>query len=299
MLNTPLPMTFRINGSGKFADELRNKLESNFMSHFAEGPVTVRGSFCVPLGLRRELCRQPACERRHASVLTAPHRPPAPALPAPQIDGEAVDPPRALPWYPSNLAWQCNFSRMQLRKLPILEGLHEFIKRENEAGSITRQEAVSMVPPLFLDVQPHHRVLDMCAAPGSKTAQLLEMLHASGAEPGGVVIANDADAQRCNLLTHQTKRMCSPALLITNHEAQLFPALPNLDAASPEATYLFDRILCDVPCSGDGTIRKAPDIWGRWTPANGNGLHSLQLRITLRWAARLSCWARCMLHAAA
>lgn len=37
-----------------------------------------------------------------------------------------------------------------------------------------------MVPPLFLDVQPHHRVLDMCAAPGSKTFQLLEMLHAGG-----------------------------------------------------------------------------------------------------------------------
>ena len=46
---------------------------------------------------------------------------------------------------------------------------------------------------------------------------------------------------------------------------------------------LFDRILCDVPCSGDGTMRKAPDIWRRWGVGNGNGLHSLQLRITLRW----------------
>lgn len=35
-------------------------------------------------------------------------------------------------------------------------------------GNITRQEAVSMLPPLFLDVEPHHVVLDMCAAPGSK-----------------------------------------------------------------------------------------------------------------------------------
>lgn len=38
-----------------------------------------------------------------------------------------------------------------------------------------------MIPPLVLDVQPHHKILDMCAAPGSKTAQLIEMLH-SGAE---------------------------------------------------------------------------------------------------------------------
>ena len=51
-----------------------------------------------------------------------------------------------------------SFSRGQLRKLPILAEIHELLKRENEAGSITRQEAVSMVPPLFLGVQPHHRV---------------------------------------------------------------------------------------------------------------------------------------------
>ncbi len=41
----------------------------------------------------------------------------------------------------------------------------------------------------------------------------------------GVVIANDADAQRCNLLTHQTKRMCSPALMVVNHDATQLPIL--------------------------------------------------------------------------
>lgn len=53
-----------------------------------------------------------------------------------------------------------------------------------------------------------------------------------------------------------------------------------------EDTMLFDRILADVPCSGDGTMRKAPDIWRRWSVNNGNGLHNLQLRIALQ-AARL------------
>lgn len=35
----------------------------------------------------------------------------------------------------------------------------------------------------------------------------------------------------------------------------------------------FDRILCDVPCSGDGTLRKNPDIWPKWNAANGANLH--------------------------
>jgi 16S rRNA C967 or C1407 C5-methylase (RsmB/RsmF family) len=74
------------------------------------------------------------------------------------MGGEDVQPPQPLPWYPRNLAWQMAFSRAQLRKLDGLTQVHEFMKRENEGGGITRQEAVSMIPPLFLDVQPHHLV---------------------------------------------------------------------------------------------------------------------------------------------
>lgn len=118
----------------------------------------------------------------------------------------------------------------------------------------------------------------MCAAPGSKTAQLLEALHAGEGVPSGFVVANDADAQRCNLLTHQTKRICSPCLIVTNHGAERYPGVGPKDGEPLK----FDRILCDVPCSGDGTMRKAPDIWRRWNVASGNGLHCLQLKIALK-----------------
>ncbi|XP_020537968.1 RNA cytosine-C(5)-methyltransferase NSUN2 isoform X2 [Jatropha curcas] len=181
---------------------------------------------------------------------------------------------------------------------------HEFLKLENEIGNITRQEAVSMVPPLFLDVRPDHFVLDMCAAPGSKTFQLLEIIYQSikqGSLPDGMIIANDLDVQRCNLLIHQTKRMCTANLIVTNNEAQQFPgcrANKNSTKASeiefepPINQLLFDRVLCDVPCSGDGTLRKAPDLWRKWNSGMGNGLHSLQVQIAMRGLSLLKVGGR-------
>jgi len=69
------------------------------------------------------------------------------------------------------------------------------------------------------------QILDTCAAPGSKTVQMLEMLHEGAGLPSGFVVANDSETQRCNLLVHHTKRMHSPALVVTNHDASAFPLL--------------------------------------------------------------------------
>ena len=86
-----------------------------------------------------------------------------------------------------------------------------------------------MVPPLLLAPEPHHLVLDACASPGSKTAQLIEAVGGGGcgggrgADPKGAVVANDRDARRCNMLCHQVKRLASPALLVTCHDASTFP----------------------------------------------------------------------------
>lgn len=258
-LRTPLPAAFRINSSSQFCADIRSQLENDFMKSL-KAEVTEGGG-----------------------------------------EVEAI---RPLPWYPDNLAWHSNFSRMQLRKNQTLERFHEFLKLENEIGNITRQEAVSMVPPLFLDVSPNHFVLDMCAAPGSKTFQLLEIIYQStkpGSLPDGMVIANDLDVQRCNLLIHQTKRMCTANLIVTNNEAQHFPgcrANKNFSKASeielepPISQLLFDRVLCDVPCSGDGTLRKAPDLWRKWNSGMGNGLHPLQIQIAMRGLSLLKVGGR-------
>uniref|UniRef100_A0A4W4GRR7 tRNA (cytosine(34)-C(5))-methyltransferase n=1 Tax=Electrophorus electricus TaxID=8005 RepID=A0A4W4GRR7_ELEEL len=234
-----------------------------------------------------------------------------------EIDGQKIEAPQALRWYPDDLAWHTNMSRKILRKSPLLEKFHQFLVSETESGNISRQEAVSMIPPLLLKIEPHHKILDMCAAPGSKTAQLIEMLHADmdsrktkSLSPSlhfipflllshmhsfllshGFVIANDVDNKRCYLLVHQAKRLNSPCIMVVNHDASCIPRL-QLEHDGKKEVLFYDRVLCDVPCSGDGTMRKNIDVWKKWTTSNGLQLHGLQLRIAVRGVEQLAVGGR-------
>ena len=152
-------------------------------------------------------------------------------------------------------AYQLCLDRQTIRRNPKLEPFHEWLKVQSHAGFITRQETVSMLPPVILDVEPHHMVMDMCAAPGSKTSQLLEIVNLPSKEhdlePTGCVVANDSDSKRAYMLVHQIKRINSPAVFITSCDAQFFPLIR--DEAHPTEG-IFDRVLADVPCTGDGKL---------------------------------------------
>ncbi|KYN33108.1 tRNA (cytosine-5-)-methyltransferase CG6133 [Trachymyrmex septentrionalis] len=199
----------------------------------------------------------------------------------------------SLPFYPEELAWQLQLTRKDIRRSEAYFRLHNFLIAETNNGSISRQEVVSMVPPLVLDVKSSHKVLDMCAAPGSKTAQLIEMIHADEENPPeGFVIANDVDNNRCYMLVHQAKRLNSPNILITNHDSSIMPNFMITKPDGTKDTLKFDRILADVPCSGDGTMRKNPDIWCKWSPANGSNLHGIQYRIAKRGLELLAVGGR-------
>uniref|UniRef100_A0A3B4WSA8 tRNA (cytosine(34)-C(5))-methyltransferase n=1 Tax=Seriola lalandi dorsalis TaxID=1841481 RepID=A0A3B4WSA8_SERLL len=210
-----------------------------------------------------------------------------------EIDGQKIEAPQALSWYPDDQAWHTNMSRKIIRKSPLLEKFHQFLVSETESGNISRQEAVSMIPPLLLKIEPHHKILDMCAAPGSKTAQLIEMLHADMDVPfpEGFVIANDVDNKRCYLLVHQAKRLNSPCIMVVNHDASCIPTL-HINSDGKKDVLFYDRILCDVPCSGDGTMRKNIDVWKKWTTSNSLHLHGLQLRIAVRGVEQLAVGGR-------
>jgi len=197
-------------------------------------------------------------------------------------------------FYPDKLLYELPLAREVLRKDRILASIHKFVQKSNDSGLLTRQEIVSMIPPLLLDVKPHHKIYDACAAPGSKTAQLLEFglkeLHGKNVTLNpGFVIANDADDSRANMLAHQMSRFNYGC--IVNHDAQNFPTLhyqagtsafKSLDISNFDNRVYFDRIVCDVPCSSDAAIRKIPKKWETWDPIDGAALHPLQLKILLR-----------------
>lgn len=234
-----------------------------------------------------------------------------------KYEDEFVEPPRPVSWYPDQLAWSMTTPKNVIRRFAPFASFQKFLVAETDVGNISRQEVVSMIPPLLIDARPGMTVLDMCAAPGSKSAQLMELLHAGeedaiaqvteqikngpvGPEPlgpeglnddgrsTGLLIANDSDYKRAHMLIHQMKRLSSPNLIVTNHDATMFPSiklppLPTADGGKPQNRYLkFDRILADVPCSGDGTARKNVGVWKDWTPGNALGLYSTQARILVR-----------------
>lgn len=230
-----------------------------------------------------------------------------PAITAMDFEGQPVEPPKAVEAFPDELVWDMKTHKKIVRRHAPFADFQKFLVAEAASGNISRQEVVSMIPPHFLDVKPGMVVLDMCAAPGSKSAQLAEMIHgdeeervrkaANNESPNtddggdysddgrstGLLIANDTDYKRAGMLVHQVKRLNFPNLIVTQHDASIYPSIELPSAPNGKKQYLkYDRILADVPCSGDGTARKNPNVWGKWTPKDGLGLHNLQLRILFR-----------------
>ena len=164
-------------------------------------------------------------------------------------------------------AWEMPFARGSA------EGeVRELLKSLHETGRITRQEVVSMIPVLAMDISPGETVLDMCASPGSKTTQIAECLG-----DRGIVFANEISNSRANTLVSNVQRHASRSTIVINHDGRHIPKVP-LEG--------FDKILVDVPCTGSATTRKNPEVWGKWSPKGGRSLHDLQINL-LRKAVSL------------
>jgi NOL1/NOP2/sun family putative RNA methylase len=120
-------------------------------------------------------------------------------------------------------------------------------------GWLHGQEEVSALPALALDPQPGETVWDACAAPGSKTSHVAELM-----EDRGMLVANDSNLGRLSALRHNAERLGLTNLAVTNTDARNYSLKPfEFDE--------FDRALVDAPCSCEGTIRKNPDAHEEWS----------------------------------
>ena len=112
---------------------------------------------------------------------------------------------------------------------------------EHYLGLYHVQEEVSLLPVRVLDPRPGERILDLCAAPGGKTAQI-----AIAAGTTTTVVANDLRVDRLRALRSNLDRLAVVNVAVTAHDGTRFP----LEAGE------FDRLLLDVPCSCEGNVRQ-------------------------------------------
>ena len=122
------------------------------------------------------------------------------------------------------------------------------------SGEIYIQDEASQLVALLLDAKPGQRVLDLCAAPGSKTTQIADL-----AGDSTVIVAAD-------LHEHRLRTLVSSASLQRLGSIHCV-VLDGLQAL-PLSQSSFDRVLVDAPCSGTGTLRRNPEIRWRISPAD-------------------------------
>ncbi len=162
-------------------------------------------------------------------------------------------------WYPGAFCWPAAAASPAPPKIGSL--------LEYAAGLYTIQEEAAMLPVRLLDPQPGERVLDLCAAPGNKAAQIALALG-----PRGALVANDRAHGRMASLGATLDRLGALNVSRTLIDGRAFPEQPEP----------FDRVLVDAPCSCLGTSRKSPGVLKRYTERSGAALVGVQRQLLER-----------------
>jgi 16S rRNA (cytosine967-C5)-methyltransferase len=143
-------------------------------------------------------------------------------------------------------------------------------------GQVYVQDEASQLVAQVLDARPGQRVLDLCAAPGSKTTQIADQwLNSAAISP--IIVASDLHEHRLRTVVSSAKLHGS-----TNIHCLALDGLRPL----PFAESAFDRVLVDAPCSGTGTLRRNPEIRWRISPADIQDLSRRQQQLLFN-AARV------------
>lgn len=118
------------------------------------------------------------------------------------------------------------------------------------AGLYYIQEPSAMLPASILPIEKGDRVLDLCAAPGGKSVEIAARLNGSG-----LLVANDISVSRAMALAKNLQIAGASNILVTAEPPERL---------TPYFKEYFDKILLDVPCSGEGMFRREPDMVKNW-----------------------------------
>jgi len=124
---------------------------------------------------------------------------------------------------------------------------------EHLLGYYYVQEISSMLPILTLNPKPGEFILDLCSSPGSKTTQMAALM-----ENKGTIIANDIKLDRIKILSANLERCGVMNVVVTRNDGV------GLCERLARRGFKFDKILLDVPCSGEGTLRSSPKTFVMW-----------------------------------
>ena len=138
---------------------------------------------------------------------------------------------------------------------------------EHISGYFYVQELAASSSPFYLsgdqiDTQ-NYTILDMSASPGGKTTQLAEYY------PNSIIIANEIDKTRMKQLYENTDRLGAKNVFVTNYDGRFLSNYPEI----------FDKILLDAPCSGEGTAYKTDDALKYWNIKNIRRIAKLQAQL--------------------
>lgn len=134
-----------------------------------------------------------------------------------------------------------------------------------QEGYVAMQDEASQLVAIHMDPQKHERILDVCSAPGTKACHIAQRM-----KNQGEILCGDIHPHRVALIQEGAEK-----LGITCIQAMQMDAcdLSQFDDAS------FDRVLCDVPCSGYGTLSRKSDIKLHMLPSDMDSLIPLQAAI--------------------
>ncbi|MDP3980016.1 MAG: RsmB/NOP family class I SAM-dependent RNA methyltransferase [Chlamydiota bacterium] len=142
----------------------------------------------------------------------------------------------------------------------------DLIKKLFQEGKLYIQDAASLIAPLVLAPDAHHRVLDCCAAPGTKTLHLSYLMGQQGE-----LVANESYRSRFYRLSSNLKRFGGGHVSALNYDARYLTKI--FEEAS------FDRILLDAPCSGEGMVTKIHKVLKMWNVKRIRKLSKLQKQL--------------------